>query len=156
MGVDVMTIGIKLGFLGANVKDKTARLFDGGNRHFSASLLSDIAKAVIGVLKHPEETRNKLVYVSSARLTQKELVAAYEKVLGITFEATEVDTEALEKASYDKIAKGEISGFIDQIIRGLFGQGYGGDFGAYEQHNELFGIKQLDAAGIEEVIKANV
>jgi hypothetical protein len=111
---------------------------------------------VIGVLKHPEETKNRLVYISSARVTQKELVAAYEKVLGITFAATEASTEALEKESYAQLAKGELSGFINQAIRALLGEGYGGDFAALEQDNELFGIKQLDVAGIEEVIKANV
>jgi hypothetical protein len=110
----------------------------------------------VGVLKHPEETKNRLVYVYSIRPTQKELIAAYEKELGAKLETIEVDTEALEKESYAKIAKGDFSGFIDQIIRALFGEGYGGDFGLYEDSNELFGIKQLDQAGLEEVIKANV
>ncbi|KAA8908373.1 hypothetical protein FN846DRAFT_945658 [Sphaerosporella brunnea] len=147
--------GIKVGFLGVNVKEKSAKLYDGGERYFSTSLLSDVAKAVVGVLKHPEETKNKMIYVYSARLKQKVLVAAYEKALGIKLEVTEVSTEALEKASYDKIAKGDLQGFTDQIVRALLGEGYGGDFGLYEDSNELFGIKQVSEAELEEIIKAN-
>ncbi|KAF8250263.1 NAD(P)-binding protein [Wilcoxina mikolae CBS 423.85] len=107
---------LKAGLIGFNIKENKATLFDGGDRPFSATLLSDVAKAVVGILKHPDETKNRLVYVHSARLTQKQLVAAYDKIRGTKLETTVVDAEEVAKAGTEKFAKGDFSGFVDQFL----------------------------------------
>lgn len=147
--------GLKAGFLGFNIKGNKAMLFDGGDRPFSATLLSDVAKAVVGILRHPEETKNKLVYVHSARLTQKQLVAVYDNIRDTKLETTVVSSEDVVKAGTEKFANGDFSGFVDQFLVCYFGEGYGGDYEGRES-NGLFGIELLDQEGIEEVVKASL
>ncbi|KAI5849194.1 putative isoflavone reductase like protein P3 [Tricharina praecox] len=144
--------GIKVGFIGPNPKTKTSTLFDGGERPFAASLLSDIAQSVVGILHHPEETKNKLLYIYSAQLTLKHLTETYEKLLGVPIETTVVSTEQIEKEANEKIANGDPSGYVQLIPRAIFGEGYGGS-NVGRDSNALLGIKPLDQAGLEEVIK---
>ncbi|KAL7268362.1 hypothetical protein RUND412_009019 [Rhizina undulata] len=147
--------GLKVGFLGFNKVAKTARLYDGGDRLFSVSKLADVGRAVAGILAHPVETRNRLVYVHSAVVTQKQLLAIYEKHTGDKWTAVDIDTVELEKQAYEKIGKGEFSGFIDLIHRAVFGEGYGGDFTG-KVDNELLGIKEIGDADLEEIVKADL
>lgn len=144
--------GLQVGFIGPNKKTKTATLFDGGERPFAATLLSDVAKAVVGILHHPEETKNKLLHIHSAEPTPRQLAEAYEKLSGIPLTTTVVSTEQIEKEGNEGAAKGEHSGYIKLIQRAIYGEGYGGS-NAGRDSNELLGIKPLDQAGLEEVIK---
>ena len=114
-----------------------------------------MAKSVVGILHHPEETKNKLVYIHSAAISQKDLVAASEKVLGggVQLETSEASTEEIEKTGNAKIASGDLSGFIDLLVRGVWGEGYGNDYTGRDS-NELFGIKQLTKDEVEDVVKA--
>jgi uncharacterized protein YbjT (DUF2867 family) len=147
--------GLEVGFIGPDIKAKTAILYDGGDRHFSATLLDDVAKSVVGILKHPEETKNKPIYVHSVRLTLKQLVAIYEKILGVKIETTVVSTADVERKANEKIAKGDFSGFVETLYRAIFGEGYGGDFEG-RVSNELVGVQLLDEAGLEELVKKYV
>ncbi|KAI5812943.1 putative isoflavone reductase like protein P3 [Pyronema omphalodes] len=147
--------GLKVGFLGIDVKNKKATLFDGGERRFSATLLGDVGKAVVGVLMHPEETKNRLVYVHSAVLTQNQLVGVYEKLLGEKLETTVADTEKIKQQGDEKIEKGDYSGFVDQIIRALWGPNSGSDYGK-KVDNELFFIEQLTDEQLEEVVRSTL
>ncbi|KAF8543028.1 hypothetical protein BDD12DRAFT_822534 [Trichophaea hybrida] len=146
---------LKEGLIGFNIKENKATLYDGGDRPFSATLLSDVAKAIVGILKHPEETKNRLVYVHSARLTQQQLVAIYDKIRGTKLETTVVDAEEVAKAGTEKFAKGDFSGFVDQFLVCYFGEGYGGDNDGRDS-NYLFGIDMLDQEAIEKVVKASL
>ncbi|APA07638.1 hypothetical protein sscle_03g024080 [Sclerotinia sclerotiorum 1980 UF-70] len=73
--------GIMVGFI-MNAKGKRITLYDGGDRTSSTTTLPDIGRAVVGVLKHPEETKNRAVYVQSYATTLKNLAAVGKKVLG--------------------------------------------------------------------------
>lgn len=147
--------GLKVGFLDQDAKSKKATLYDGGDLPISFTLLSDVAKAVAGILKHPEETKNRLVYVQSTRLSLKQLSAIQEKVLGIKFDTTVVSTQDVLKEANEKIAKGDPSGFFMQLLPSVVGKDCGGDYEGKDS-NELLGIKLLDETEIEEVIKKNV
>lgn len=65
-----------------NSKDKTAHLYNGGDISFSTSTLEDAGKSVVGVLKHPEETKNRAVYVQSVQTTQNKLLGLAKKATG--------------------------------------------------------------------------
>ncbi|KAL7272792.1 hypothetical protein RUND412_004379 [Rhizina undulata] len=147
--------GLKVGFLGFNKATKTARIYDGGKRHFSVTKLADVGRAVAGILAHPAETRNRLVYVHSASVTQKQLLAIYEKHTGEKWTVVEVDTVELEKQAYEKIGKKDFSGFVDLIHRAIHGEGYGGDFRG-KVENELVGVKELSDVEVEELVKVDL
>ena len=112
-----------------------------------------MAKGVVGILHHLEETKNKLVYIHSTAISQKELVAACEKALGggVKLEISEASTEEFEKTGNAKIARGDLSGFRDLLVRAIWGEGYGGDYTGRDS-NELFGIKQLTKDEVEHAI----
>lgn len=151
---DRYSTGLKVGFLGFNTADKKATLYDGGSRPFSVTTLPDIGRAVVAILSHPEETKNRYVYVNSAVVTQREILAAYEKLTGAKWEIEEKDTAEVEKATNTKLAQGDFSTIHYLIYRGVFGEGYGGEF--KNVSNELFGIEVLDGAGVEEVVKSTL
>jgi uncharacterized protein YbjT (DUF2867 family) len=71
--------GIQVGLL-LDLKGEPTRIYDGGNDKHSFTLLSDIAQAVVEVLKHPEEIHNRAVYIQSAALSQNEVIDIAQKV----------------------------------------------------------------------------
>lgn len=150
--------GISVGFV-LSAKEKSVTLYDGGNRTFSTTTLPDIGRAVVGVLKHPEETKNRAVYIQSYATTLKSLASIAKKALGSegwTEKVASVDDivagawEELKKAqpNPDKFA-------LQFIIASIWGEGYGSNFEAYHKlDNELLGIKQLTQHELEQLIKS--
>ncbi|KAI8944791.1 hypothetical protein F4801DRAFT_170438 [Xylaria longipes] len=147
--------GMKVGLI-LNAKEKSISIYDGGERHFSTTTLESIGKAVVGVLKKPEETKNRAVYVQNAAPTLKQLKAIAEKVTGTTWQGKEVSIEndvlppavaELEKESPDpsKFA-------IPMIIASIWGDGYGNHFQKLD--NELLGVREFTEAEIEAVVAA--
>lgn len=144
--------GLKVGFLGVDIPNKKATLFDGGNKPFSTTTLSDVGQSVVGILTHPEETKNRYVFVQSTVLTQNKLLAAAEKATGQKFVIEHQNTEEIERAGNEKITKGDFSGFVDLIRRCIWGEGYGADH-SDKLDNEILGVKVLDDAGVEGVVE---
>lgn len=87
--------GLKSGLLSMDINKRTARVFDGGNDRFSNSTLADIGLATAKILQHAGDPRlvNKLVFVQSLSTTQRDLVAAVEKVLGAKIDIEEVSSD---------------------------------------------------------------
>ena len=141
--------GLQVGLL-INVKDRTAELRDGGDRSFSATNLSTIGKAVVGVLQHPEQTGNRAVKVSEVVVTQNQLIGIAEKLTGDTFKTTNFDTKEHEVQGYAALKRGDFSVMIDFIKRAVFGEGYGGEF--KDVDNQLLGVKTLSEKDIEETV----
>ena len=73
--------GLLVGFI-PTLKDKTVSLFDGGDRLFSTTSLATIGKAVVGVLQHLDQTKDRAVYVQDTATTLKKLAALGKKSLG--------------------------------------------------------------------------
>lgn len=72
--------GIASGFL-IDAKNKSIVLHDGGETQYSATPLHTVAKGVVGVLQHPEETANRAVRIQGTVLTQKRLLELGKKAL---------------------------------------------------------------------------
>lgn len=120
----------------------------------SATTLSDIGKAVAGVLRHPEETRDRIVYVHSAAVTQNQLLAAARKAKpGLETETLVVDTAEKEREGRKVLASGEgdVGGAMRGFVtRGLFGKGFGGHFERTE--NELLGVPRMSQGDVESMV----
>lgn len=140
-----------------NWKEAKPKLFDGGENLFSATTLETVGNAVVGVLSHPEETKNRFVYVKDIDITQKQLLEIAKRIdpEKIWEEPTIVSTADLEKSSDESLAKGQVSMpvMLAYNIRAIFGPPeYGGHF--LEVDNELFGIKGKTEADVEALLRA--
>ena len=142
-----------------NWKESKPKLFDGGKNVFSATTLDSIGQTVVGVLSHPEETKNRFVYVKDIDISQNQLLEIAKKVdPGKTWEEPIlVDTAELEKSSYESLAKGEVTLAVMMafIMRIIFGPPeYGGRF--TKTDNELLGVKGKTEADAEAILRSLV
>lgn len=147
-----MQVGISI-----DLKGGATRVFDGGDDKHSFTLLSDIGKAVVGVLKHPEETKNRAVYVQSAALSQNELIEIARKAKpGVKIDRQDASVERLLEDSHKQLAAGG-----DQIGTAMFGFIVVSIFGDSKEYgnvwsgkndNELLGIKELTKRDLEKLI----
>lgn len=136
--------GLKVGFL-MNVKGKSIKLYDGGSRLFSTTSLPTIGKAVAGVLRNLDATRNRAVYVQDTATTLQDLLAKGKKAAGAegwTEEVVAID-DVLERAWAElKKEKPNPDVFMyNFIFAAVWGEGYGAHF--EELDNELLGIEQM-------------
>jgi NmrA-like family len=139
--------GLKIGFLLGKER------YDGGERKFSTTRLETIGKAVAGVLKHAEETKNKDIFVHEAVVTQNQLAA----LSGKKWEAEDVSTDVLEREAYAELGKEQpnfASAMFGFAKRAVWGEGYGGEFTKVD--NELLGISMMSEKEIEQLVKEYV
>lgn len=116
--------GLKVGFLGFDLANRKANIFDGGHAQFHVTNVATIGQAVVATLSTPdrfERTKNQYVRVASHKLSQLEILAALERVTGKTWTVTDMDSEPLVKDAREKLASGA-GGFEDAyaLVRALF------------------------------------
>ncbi|KAJ5715769.1 uncharacterized protein N7483_012950 [Penicillium malachiteum] len=118
-------------------------LYDAGERKISVTTLPGIGKAVVGVLKNLDATKNKTVFVREAELSQKDLLQLAGKQVS---NGQNVSTADLEKEAFAELQKPEpnvhtfVFGFLK---RAIFGEGFGSLFPAENLSNELLGVGKL-------------
>ena len=147
--------GIEKNFL-INWKEDQPKLFDGGKTSFTAATLATVGQAIVGVLEHPEETKDRFVYCKDIDISQLDMLAIAKKVDPNKKyqEPIDIDTAAVEKSSYGALASGhpkpeDMYGFLIRIIFGP--PEYGTKF--TQTDNELLGIKEKSLADVEAIFK---
>ena len=85
-------------------------IWDGGNKTFTLTNEKQLGQSVISVLKYPRETSNQYLYVASVETTQKEIVAALEKVTGARWTINGTTTSEQVSAAVKKLNAGDFSG----------------------------------------------
>ncbi|KAJ6024960.1 hypothetical protein N7540_005757 [Penicillium herquei] len=127
-------------------------LYDGGERKISTTTLSGVGKAVVGVLKNLDATKNKTVFVSEAELSQKDLLQLAGKQVSNSQNVSTVD---LEKEAFAELQKPEpnvptfVFGFLKRTI---FGEGFGSLFPAENLSNELLGVGKLSNEEVKALV----
>ncbi|GME30392.1 NmrA-like protein [Neofusicoccum parvum] len=118
--------GLKVGFLGFNLAEKKATLWDGGEAEFAVSNLSTIGKALVALLSSGtafDKSKNEYVYIASHVVNQKQVLASLEKATGSKWTvAGDVDVDARVKETNEKLAKGDFSSATDLILAATFGK----------------------------------
>lgn len=106
------------------------------------------------MLKHPDETKNRAVYVQSACVTQNELLAIAKKVRpDFAAETKAVNVAQLEKDSVAKMERGEdvSTAAFNLIAVGVYGEQYASSWDT-KNDNKLLGIKDLSQSELDEVV----
>lgn len=146
--------GIEHGFVIDPVKHKAA-YFDGGDHLVTFTRLSAVGHGVVGVLKHPEETKNRVVYIQEAALSFKTIVKIIQEFApGNTWTTPVVDTKEKKDKALEALSKGVFEQwvFFDQLIWAAMSKGQTGNY--FEKNdNELLGVKQLNDQEVKEAIK---
>ncbi|KAJ5690868.1 oxidoreductase CipA [Penicillium macrosclerotiorum] len=146
--------GLEKGFI-VNLKGPSTAVYDGGDVPFSTTTLRGIGRAVVGVLKRPEQTKNRHIYVAEANVTQNQLLNWSGK--GDQLERTPVKTEDLEKQAYEALQQSppDIPTFARNLIRrAIFGGKYGTHFTKVD--NEIVGVSQWTESEIVNLVKKYV
>jgi putative NADH-flavin reductase len=146
--------GLSIGWL-ANFKGKTD-INDNGDSVHSFTLLADIAKAVAGILKHPEETKNRGVYIQSAALSQNQVLKIAQKIKPeFKAETEQIDLAEVEKNAYAELSKdnGDIGSAMMGFIKvSILREGYG-NLWDEKNDNELLGVKGLSSSELEDLVR---
>lgn len=135
-----------------NLKGPSTRIFDGGDVPVSSTTLAGVGRAVAGVLKHPEETKNRSVFVSDVQFTQNQLLELSGNADKIQRE--DVKTEDVEKQAYEALEQSPPDGrafATNLILRAVYGGKYGALFSKTD--NELLGVQKLSESEVADVVK---
>ena len=163
--------GLDRGFL-VDRNGGTTKVYDDPDAKHSFTLLSDVGKAVAGVLKHPEETKNRTVYIQSTAASQNQLLDIVKKRKA-GGDVEKVDTEKLLQDAHGLLKKGGADigtaydfhmqlcsmfqmltvrcRMISYIIVSIFGKDYG-NLWSDKNENKLLGITELSQEEVEKIV----
>ena len=131
--------------MGFDLSNNQATLIDGGLGKWSTTTLSTVGLAVKNAIIESQATANKVVYVASFTVSQKEILTALERVTGSTWKVTNVDGEQQKKTGQEKMSKGDFSGAPLLLSYINCVEGHGGNFAMYkETSNGLLGLPKED------------
>lgn len=139
--------GLKVGFLGFDLNNKTAKIWDDGNTTWSTTNLALIGEALVKAFlpEHVEETRNQTIFISSHTATQNKILAALEKATGEKFKVETVDGKKLLEESSARVKSGNFQ--VPDIYAIIQSVGFSADLGNLSDHskkswNEKLGLQE--------------
>lgn len=148
--------GIDHGFL-LTTADGKPSLIDGGDLPFSTTTLNSVADAVVGVLNHPDETKNRAVFIEDAKVTQNKLLKlAKQAAPSKVWEPTYPKLDDLTAKADERLSQGllDFETFVPYLYRAVLSPGYGGNFDKTD--NELLGVKGVTDADILALFKKSL
>ena len=146
--------GLEMNFL-LDLKSGKPRIFDGGDQLWSTTTLNSVGQAVVGVLEHPDETKNRAVYVQDMVVSQNKLLSIAKKVAPEktkTWEPVPTSLATIKSASDEGLSKGQFTPavLVEYIFVSLFGEGYGARM--EKTDNELLGITGKTDVDLEAIL----
>ncbi|KAL6900041.1 hypothetical protein GGI43DRAFT_423171 [Trichoderma evansii] len=141
-----------------DVANRKVELVDNGENPFSVTTTASIAKAVANLLKNPEGTKNRIVFIHDLTVTQAQLVRLVKKYSSPEPEWTETKLDAaveLQK-SLESFAR---DGFTMETGAGLLRSALlGGKYAsAYKNvENERFGLELWTEKELDEFVASKI
>ncbi|KAA8913049.1 hypothetical protein FN846DRAFT_931606 [Sphaerosporella brunnea] len=126
--------------------ERKARIYDNGEERITGTCIRRIAEAVVGILKRPEETKNRFLRVRSLEASQNEILGAFEEVMGAKWTVEYVNSKEVLERAKEKLAKGDKGAVLDLVSVQLWQEGMGRSIvvSREEADNELLGIPEDD------------
>ncbi|KAI0882117.1 NAD(P)-binding protein [Annulohypoxylon maeteangense] len=109
--------------MGFDVKQRSAVIYDDGTVEFTGTTLEGIAQAIVGVLKHPDETANRHVKARSIQVSQNKLLDALQRASGQSWEVKRGATSDLLESGREKHQSGVSGWVLELLVYQLFGPG---------------------------------
>lgn len=154
-GINCMDRGLEDGFIGFDLKSKSATIYDAGTTPTNFTLLATTGLATAAILDKPAETANRYVFINSLRTTQNEILSALQTVTHQKWNVKHTTCEEESKLGREKLEKGDWSG-IGHVIMGASYSGGKYDFAkGRELDNELLGLpvgEDLEAT-VERIVR---
>jgi uncharacterized protein YbjT (DUF2867 family) len=139
--------------LGFDIANRTATIWDGGNKKFTLINEKPLDQAVASVLQHPQETHNQYLYIASVETTQNEILASLEEASGEKWAVTETTTDTQVAEALRKLGAGDFSGAFTLVRSTVFGNtdGLHANYAADEKlANDILGLSLED---VKDVVK---
>ena len=145
--------GLDNGFLGFDLSKHSATLYNAGQNAISGTTLPHIGQAVVAILHHFSQAKNKRLFIADATFTQQQALTLLEKHTGSEWTKKQMSSADLVKQSGESFAKGEMmNGVISSLLSVVYdGQG-ASDFQG-KTSNKSLGVA---ITPLEEIIKEAV
>ncbi|KAF6815199.1 oxidoreductase [Colletotrichum sojae] len=125
------------GLWGIDIKNRTARLYDGGRTKFITTNLPTTGKGTAGVLSLPdaelEKYRNKPFYLKSFYVSQHDMLGSIQRATGTTDADWKIETvdaaEVVARAEEDAKNGNHFAGLVAFYVNHMR-EGWGGDYSA--------------------------
>lgn len=139
-----------------DAKEHKIDIVDGGDQPMTSTTLAAIGQAVVSVLQHLDETKNRAVYTQSAVVTQNQLLKIVQKLHpGYKWEITRTNSEDLERIGRAEMEKENPNMFLgpyNLIKRAIFGEGYGALAPPEKLDNSLLGVHEMTEEELEALV----
>lgn len=140
--IEQLVQGLEVGFLGYDLKNHKAIIYNGGAQRHCVTNLPTVGKAVAAVLSQPEKTANKYIHIASFQTTQKEVLALLEKATATKWEISKTTSEESHNIGMEKLERGDVMGSLVPLICSVV---YDDELGIYEDlDNEMLGLPKED------------
>ncbi|KAH8802944.1 NmrA-like family protein [Xylogone sp. PMI_703] len=140
-----------------DLRNRSVQLRDHGEHPFSVSSIETVGKAVAAALKIPEATKNRILRVHEAVLSQKKVVTLAKKyTAGQAWIETTVDTKSTIQDLLDGVKKDGLDAtkglslLVTTVLSGSYGAKH------EDVDNKLLGLSTLTDVEVEEKVKAAV
>jgi uncharacterized protein YbjT (DUF2867 family) len=137
-----------------NLAGGKTTIVESGDTRFSVITLDKVGDAVVGILRHPEETKNRAVHVHDTTVSQNQLLRLSRKAAPEReWVLVPVKLDDLTAVADERVKQGlfDLETFRPYLYRGLMDPTYGGDFAKTD--NELLGLKEKTEEDVLQVIK---
>lgn len=134
--------GLLNGHMGFNIQNHTGTLWDAKKPgQVTFTNFAQIGRAVVGILKNPQQTANRYIYVSSFLLTGQELLDALRKDDSTEWTITEASTHEAEKKGVERLQAGDRPAAVPLLLKALtWRKDAGYDYSLTKSDNELLGL----------------
>lgn len=148
--------GLQVGFLGFDLANREATLYDRGESEGDLTTVPDACEAVRAVLKDgAAATANRWLHVNTFRVTQAQILGSLQTATteGPGWRCKYVDSKGMNRMGNEKLGKGDFGGFQPAVL-GLFWGGYDSGRMEVERDNELLLGRGTRSVGeMDEVVR---
>ncbi|KAF2993166.1 hypothetical protein E8E13_000396 [Curvularia kusanoi] len=151
--------GLDIGLI-MNINDTVPQAWGSGDLPFNGVVLDSVGDAVVGILKNPDQTANRPVYISNGVVTQNKLIQLVSE-LGLSEKeswkpelAQHHDIEDFATKAFKNLEAGvgfDSIGMMPFLVRSCYYPSYNN--GKYGQDNTLLGIKKLSDEELKQYLK---
>ncbi|KAH7131107.1 NmrA-like family protein [Dactylonectria macrodidyma] len=144
--------GLETGFFEFDIAKHTATIWDDGNKVFTLTNKQQLVDAVISVLEHHQETRNRYIYVYSVETSQNEVLASLEKATGVKWDVTTTITDEQIAEAGKKLSGGDFTGAYILVRATVFGNTAGLRSNYAKEENLANGILGLETEKVQKTV----